>query len=337
MHFNDTGENPLMSKHNQITFEGRVVIQKRLDQKIKRCEIARELNVDPSTITSEIKRNSNGDYNCMVADAMAKARRAKSNMLKRKIYSQKLKWYVLRKLVRRWTPEDISNRLKLDFPYNKNMRISHETIYKWIFEYKKKDIHLYRFLLKKNKKSDQRGRKGRKTASNSKKPSIHDRPSEINQRKTIGHWEGDTVVGAGRTGYIASYLERKSRFYVTGKMKNATAKSFNLAIRNQFAEIENENILSFTFDQGSEMSAYEDIQEFMHCKVYFADPGSPWQKPQVENVHKLLRVFFPKKSSFKDITQEELDKVTNIINNKPRKCLGYRTPQEVFYGKLIIY
>lgn len=327
-----------MSKFNHLTLEDREILQKRLDQTVKQCVIAAELNVHPSTISNEIKRNSKNTYFCLSADKFSKARRKQSNMARQKVYSVNLKWYVLRKLVQRWTPEDISNRLKLKYPYDSSKWISHETIYKWIFEYKLKGVSINKYLLRKNKQTDKRGRKGRRKSINRRlKPTIHDRPKSINLRETIGHWEGDTVVGAGRTGFIGSFIERKSRYYITVKMENLKADTFNKAIRDHFALYDNEKVQSFTFDQGTEMSFYENLQEFMNCKVYFADPGSPWQKGQVENIHTLLRVFYPKKTSFKNITQEELDKVTHIINNKPRKCLGYRTPYEVFHGKSIIY
>ena len=321
-----------MKKFNHLKLSDREVIQKRLDSGFKQVRIAEELNVDPSTISREIKRNSGNEYFCVAAHRFATEKRKSANQRRKKIFSPKLKWYVLKRLIQQWTPEDISNRLKKVHPFDRSKWISAETIYQWIFEYKEKGIYLNKFLLRKNKKYSTRGKKGRKLDKNQKKTSIHDRPTIINDRKRLGDWEGDTVVGSQRSGFIASFIERKSRFYITAKLENLKAENFNVAIRDQFAFLDNERIRSFTFDNGTEMSAFEQIEEFMNCKVYFTDPGSPWQKGQVENIHRILRYYFPKKSNFKDITQEKLDKVTHRINQKPRKCLGYRNPYEAFHG-----
>ncbi len=167
--------------------------------------------------------------------------------------------------------------------------------------------------------------------------SISKRPKEVRKRTTFGHWELDTVVsGRGQAkGCVATFLERKSRWYLAIKMPYRSASSMEQAIRKLYKFLPETAFQSFTTDRGKEFSCYPVIEEELKIPVYFADPYSSWQRGSNENSNGLLREFFPKKTNFDLIGQEELQKALDLINNRPRKCLGYQTPHEVFMEEVL--
>ena len=167
--------------------------------------------------------------------------------------------------------------------------------------------------------------------------SISKRPKEVKKRTTFGHWELDTVVsGRGQAkGCVATFLERKSRWYLAIKMPNRSASSMEAALRKLSALLPETAFQSFTTDRGKEFSCYPIIEEELKIPVYFADPYSSWQRGSNENSNGLLREFFPKRTNFDHVEQEELQKALYLINNRPRKCLGYQTSQEVFMGEVL--
>jgi len=162
--------------------------------------------------------------------------------------------------------------------------------------------------------------------------SIHQRPQSANTAKHKGHWEGDTIVGAKNSGYIATLVDRKSLFLVAGFMKNKKSETCIRAILEGFGDICNKDIKTITFDNGTEFYHHRDLSEALECKIYFADPYSAWQRGKNEQVNGMLRRFFPKNMDLSNTTQKDVDKAVDILNNMPRKSLGYRTPYEVFYG-----
>ena len=162
--------------------------------------------------------------------------------------------------------------------------------------------------------------------------SIKNRPKDIRKRESIGHWELDTVVSSrGKSkACLSTFVERKSRYLIAQVMDNRKSTTFNLHCFKAFEHISNKLIKTFTVDRGKEFANYNEIENRLNIDVYFADPYSSWQRGTNENTNGLLREFYPKRFDFSTITQNELDVVVNIINNRPRKCLGYKTPAEVF-------
>ena len=165
--------------------------------------------------------------------------------------------------------------------------------------------------------------------------SIHDRPKSADKRKTIGHWESDTVRGSKWTGCIATHVERKSQYSVLCKIPNRTAEVFTQATIQAFQKIPKGKCKSFCVDHGKEFSDYRKIQIELNCKVYFADPHAPWQRGTNENFNGLLRQFFPKRTSFAEVTQKDVEAVMVLLNRRPRKSLGWKTPEEVFFHKVL--
>ncbi len=212
------------------------------------------------------------------------------------------------------------------------MQISHEAIYTWIYDKALKGDDLYKNLPRGVKKRKRRLNKRQSRLTIPNRVSIHERPEAVKERKEIGHWEGDTISGKQGTGYIVTSVERKSLFLVAGLMINKSKGICNRAILEAYGNIFNESIKTITFDNGSEFYAHEDLKEAFECETFFADPYSPWQRGINEHTNGLLRRFFPKGMSFKNITQKDVDEAVEKLNNIPRKSLGYRTPYEEFYG-----
>ena len=158
---------------------------------------------------------------------------------------------------------------------------------------------------------------------------IKDWPEEIKTRSRIGDWEGDTITGKIGSGLITTLVDRKSRYLLAGKVENKQA-----AIQREMIEtlLKNQPVESISFDTGVEFAEHESIEKTLKTNVYFAEPHCPWQRGSNENTNGLLRFFFPRGSNFKEITQDNVNEVVRLMNGRPRKCLGWLTPEEVYAG-----
>ena len=314
-----------MSCYNHFTTEERESLLILLNLGKKNCEIAEIMGRSPSTISREIKRNAETreGYSAMKADKKAKERR-KNSVRKCKLASAECAVEVTRLLGEFWSPEQISNRLKYE---NNRIQISTCTIYRGL------ENGLLDPSLRKKLRIKGRSRHGgHKKSKCGLEYTIHDRPKSVEERKTIGHWESDTVRGMKNSGCIVTHVERVSRKAVLWKIPNRTAAEFTQATLLAFGNIPKGKQKSFTSDHGKEFANHREIYAKMKCKVYFADPHAPWQRGTNENFNGLLRQFFPKRTSFADLTQEEVEVVERLLNHRPRKCLGWKTPDEVFYN-----
>jgi IS30 family transposase len=302
---------------------------KLLAEKTPIVEIAQILNRHRSAVYKEIKRVF-GDYSPSSAqnDATFKSRNSKK---KEKFQTINLKSYVIEKLNLFWSPQQISNRLKIDFQNDISMRVSTETIYKFI--YNTKNVYEKKQLIQclRQRKKYRYSRKN-KTEKRGKIPnikSIHERPLDIEKKDEIGHWEGDTIVGKDHNSAIGTLVERKLKLTIIVPLKNEknatdTAKAFI----EKFNELPSVLKKTLTYDRGTEMTYHEKITEETGIKVYFADPHSPWQRGLNENTNGLIRTYFPKRTDFSMHTNEEFKKVETALNNRPRKALKYFTPNE---------
>ena len=326
-----------MSAYKHLKIDDRKVIQKMRWGGKSYSEIGRKLKKDPKTIKNEIARNKckDGFYRAIEAQAKADERHH------RKGFSQidsnlELKLYIIEKVLKGWSPEYIAGRLQHDFPENSSIKISYESIYKWIYkEYFDNDILLWKYLPRKHKKRKQRHLKKTSRVVIKDKKSIHDRPEEVNLKNEIGHWEGDTVVGKNNDGYIVTMLERVSQLYLTAWMPNKDAENCQRAMSEAMADIPNELIKTITFDNGTEFANFKNMEELFECDIYFADSYSSWQRGSNERSNGLLRRFFPKKTSFKNLNLKTLEIITKKINNMPRKMNNYLSPIEVFFNNSV--
>ena len=313
--------------YKHITTNERCCIANFLSLGLSLRKIAKHLNRNVSTISREVKRNStNGKYLAHIAcENYAKNR--KNCGAKGKSSNPTLIKYIEDGLEKTWSPEQIAGRLRLDYQDDKSMKIGFKTIYRWLYQKNIAKGNVNR-LRRKGKSLKPKETRGKFNIGKS----IKDRPKEVRKRETIGHWELDTVVSSrGKSkACLSTFVERKSRFLIAQVMENRKSSTFNFHCFTAFKDIPTNLIKTFTVDRGKEFAGYVDIENTLNIDVYFADAYASWQRGTNENTNGLLREFYPKKFDFSSINQKELDNIVTIINNRPRKCLGYKTPAEVF-------
>ena len=294
-------------------------------------EISRRLGRHHTTISREVKRNGRrlGCYLDAPAHRWAVVRRRYPRHTRRRS-NQRLLVYVMERLRQDWSPETIAERLKVDHPRSRQLRISPEGIYRWIYEDAAQGGSLYQHLLRRHKKRRRQCYYGSGRGLIPHRVSIHDRPESIEYRVRFGHWEGDTVEGAKGTGGVATHVERKSRLLVAGKLDDKRAETFSRAITHAFRAMPKKWRKTLTVDNGKEFAGFKKIEKATGMNVYFADPYAPWQRGTNENTNGLLRHYFPKGIDWRKVTHQMLATVVEKLNNRPRKCLNYRTPNEVF-------
>ena len=323
-----------MKKHKKLCPKERDCIALLKSKGYSVREISRNLKRSPSTISSEIKKNGGLDCEYVAIYAQYAAEDRKENSYKRPLLKNRLvRKYVLYKLGMGWSPEQISGRLRVDYPNDKSMRIHWETIYKFIYAKEYKHLALWEYLPRKRKK--RRKKNGRKV-HRSKIPhrvSIHKRPEEINDKSEFGHWEGDTVEGKGHGESLHTELERVSRLLSAKKVKAITSAEALRAQIEIFQPLSPKARQSTTLDNGRENHKHAELKT-LGMKTYFCDPYSSWQKGSNEYHNGLLRRYFPKGTDFSTVPAEELNDVLDELNNRPRKVLQYKTPKEVFAQKL---
>ena len=314
-----------MKHHTQITDEQRNEISALARAGIKQKEIARIIGKHPSSISRELKRNkSSGSYHARKAKRKLKERRKKAKRKSRKIKGS-LRRKIIYRLKKYWSPEQIAGRLSLDAG---ERVICHETIYKFIYE-QRPDLEKY-LRIQKGKYKRRYGAKKREKEREDPKRRIDERPAIVEERKRIGDWEGDTVIGERGKNGLLTHVERKTGFLLADKIESWKAEHVRERTVLRFEQIPLGKRRTCTYDNGSEFSEYELIERLTQMKVFFAYPYHSWERGTNENTNGLLRQFFPKKASLANVTQEEIDKVVKLINTRPRKRLGYLSPSDLF-------
>ena len=292
-------------------------------------EIARHLERAASTVSREVKHHGGRSvYRASQADELAwdSALRPKQCLLAR---HSKLREMVASKLILDWSPEQIAGWLKSEYPGDKSMRVSHETIYRSLF------IQA-RGVLKKelmdHLRSKRRMRRSRHSRifkdSRGQIPdaiSIRERPAEVKDRAVPGHWEGDLLSGS-KNSYIATLVERHSRFAMLIKVPSKETEAVVAALSQHVRKLPATLKRSLTWDRGLEMAKHKDFTVATDVQVYFCDPQSPWQRGTNENTNLLLRQYFPRGTDLSGYSQAQLDQVSLRLNQRPRKTLGFQTP-----------
>ncbi|WP_139682551.1 IS30 family transposase [thiotrophic endosymbiont of Bathymodiolus puteoserpentis (Logatchev)] len=236
-----------------------------------------------------------------------------------------VKNYISEKLKEYWSPEQIMGRLELD----KKIKISTETAYRFVLQDKAVGGALYKYLRHQHKKYRKRYGKNDYRGRIPNRIDIDERPSIVDARTRIGDWEVDLVIGKGHKGGFATLAERKSRLYLALPIVNKTAQNANDAINKRLTPLKHW-VKTLTFDNGREFSWHEKLAENLDCNTYFAKPYHSWERGLNENHNGLLRQFFPKRMALDNVSEKEAFRATDLMNNRPRKCLGYKTPFEVF-------
>lgn len=297
-------------------------------------EIGRRIGRSHATVSREIKRNGPtyldiAPYWYDVAQPLAIKRRHQPRHHRRQGQKQ-LVAYVQSRLRLDWSPEVISSRLKLDYPNDPQMRISHETIYRWIFREAQEGGDLYKHLRRRHKRRRKQRRYGAGRRFLPGRVSIHERPPFVDQRQRFGDWEGDTLEGAKGTGGLATHVERKSRYLLAVKLTDKKAATMTQQTTKAFRKIPRLLRYTLTVDNGKEFADFKELETRINLKIFFADPYSAWQRGTNENTNGLLRQYFPKGINLNNVSEKDVAFVVKKLNNRPRKCLNYQTPHEVF-------
>ena len=281
-----------------------------------------------ATICRELRRNRTGDsYYAAQAQRQAEVRR-RERPLVRKMDDPRLNQAVRGSLSQEWAPEQIAGRFKEEHPDAPERRVSAQTIYSWI-ERDENRKHWQSFLRRRGKRPSRR----KNTSETSTAARIRDRPEVIEKRLRLGDFEGDTVLGPPGTGGLATLVCRKSRFTIIVKIQSKDADHVHQKIKERLRELDDEHRHSITFDNGTEFARCHRLEKHLGMKLYFADPGCPYQRGTNENTNGLIRQYFPKGTDFRDISHSDVRHAEKRLNDRPRACLGFRTPEEVFFEK----
>lgn len=358
-----------MSRHKKLSSTERCLLSKWKKQGLSNIECGKRLGRDKSTIGRELNRNNIkvrvGKYDEVIyepnhAQFVADERKQKVFSSKQPLKNKQIYGYVIDHLRQGWSPEQIAGRLrKVDYPNDKQWHICHETIYAFIYKQKtdltkealktesilnqklKSKVDkfitvtdhekpLWEYLRRKQKRRRIRGGRKSLRVRIPDRVSIHDRPKVVDKRKQFGHWEGDSIEGKGHKNGIHTEYERVSSLTRFERLNRLTADQVITAAKRIFDLLPAPAKLSTTLDNGSEHTKHKELTATTGIKVYFADPYSAYQRGGNENCNLWIRYYYPKGTDFNQIDDEELKDVEWELNNRPRKRLQYKTPQEVF-------
>lgn len=321
-------------KYKHLSIEEREIIDRMLWDKQSLRSIASRLNRSPASISRELKRHypvRPNWYSSRMAHEKALKNR-KSRGRKERLRNERIRSYVIEKLKLRWSPEQIAGRIKIDL----RETISHEAIYQFIYaQYRigspdlrvgKEDLRIY---LRRRRK--RRTHKGSRKCQRVLKPegvSIDERPEIVNQRQRIGDWEGDTVESRDHKPGINTLVERNTGLVLITKLTNKTGAATNLAVSERVKNLPSKLKHTITLDNGPENRDWQRMEESTGMKVFFAHPYHSWERGTNENTNGLVRDYYPKKTDFSIISDEEIENVEYLLNTRPRKRLGWLSPLE---------
>jgi IS30 family transposase len=317
-------------RYKQLSLEERGRITEMKVEGLSFRAIAKELGRSPSTLSREICRNSTPAYRVYLSHrAHARAVKRKREAGERpRLKNDKIVSYVRIKLALDWSPEIIEGKIGQDIA---GASISYEAIYQYIYHPETEGRQeLIGYLVRGHRKRKRKGigRKESKTRIPNR-ISIMERPASADNRSRYGHWEGDSLVSRKSLAALNSLVERKSRVLLLTRLKKKTAEQTTDAVVQRLKGFPEKVRRTLTLDNGTENSGHEDITEAIDIRCYFADPYASWQRGSNEQVNGMVRRYFPKGTDFSKITDEQVAWVESRINNRPRKCLGYKTPNEV--------
>jgi len=321
-----------MMEYCRLSFEEREEISLLLEKGLSLRKIGSALNRSPSTICREINQfSSRFPYRAIAGQRRALNRSKSRRFGKRKLFqNQELQNIVRSKLALFWSPEQIANYLKKNYECS-SMQVSSETIYTYIYVLPRGELRaeLTRHLRDKHKKRKVRGRtQVGQTANLEDMISIEERPKEVEDRAIPGHWEGDLIVGGSKQTALGTIVERTTRTVILVPLKGRSALEVRKAFAKEVKKLPEQMRLRMTYDQGREMAQHKLFTKETKMKVYFAHPRSPWERGTNENTNRLLRDFFPKSTDFTKVSRKEIKRVQQLLNERPRKVLDFRTPYE---------
>lgn len=313
-----------MSNYTQLTREQRYQIYALMKAGICQTEIAKVVGVHKSTISRERRRNRGlRGYRPKQAQHFAEIRRVKA--VTTRISPDT--WTLVERLLRNdWSPEQISGWLNSEY----QITVSHEWIYQFVLKNKHQGGNLYQHLRCKKQRRKRYGStsyRGRLL----NRISIDQRPAIVDTRSRIGDWELDTIIGKRHNQALVSLTERKSRLTLLAKVKRKSAELVSHSVQRLLEPISSK-VFTLTSDNGKEFARHLEIATALQADFFFAHPYSSWERGLNENTNGLIRQYFPKKHDFSTIKEKDISMVMNKLNNRPRKCLGFKTPNQVFFG-----
>lgn len=315
--------------YSQLDLDERIELGGWRDAGCSIREIGRIMGRSHTTISRELKRNSlpKAGYKPARADIMAHVRCDRPCKLER---LSALRLHVRDRLAMGWSPEQISGRLRHEGSCH---TISHETIYRYIYRKDVRKERLYRYL------PHAKAKRGLRYFKRRREPladclSIANRPQLIEDRKQFGHWEGDLLQFRSQRGALLNVTERTTRFSLLSSRPNKRAADTSQAIVEQMSSLPPQARRSMTFDRGGEFADHPTVSAQLGADIWYCDPHSPWQRGMIENTNGIIRRDLPRKTDITDYTQADIETIQTLINSTPRKCLGYKTPEEAFVQKL---
>ena len=316
-----------MRRYTQLTREQRYQISALLNTGHSLTKIAQQLGKHKSTISREIRRNKGQQDYCPKKACTLTDKRHK-NKPKRRI--NPYYWEIVKRYLKlHWSPEQISGWLKRHQIFS----ISHELIYKYIYADKQRGGTLYTHLRRKKKYGKRINGKS-KRGQIPHRVSIDERPPIVDAKERIGDWEVDTVIGKNHKQAIVSLVERKTKITLIQKVENKTADNVKNAIITMLKPFK-ELVQTITSDNGKEFAKHDEIAKALNTEFYLAHPYASWERGLNENTNGLIRQYFPKSSSFTELSEKDTECVMEKLNNRPRKTLGFKTPNEVLYEHLM--
>ena len=320
-----------MREYKQLTEEQRIEIYAMKQAGKEQNIIAAELGVHPSTVSRELTRNTGlRGYRPKQAQQKTLYRRFTARKAV-KMTSETIS-YIESKLAEEHSPEQISERMKLDLRWH-GPTVSHERIYQHIWQDKAQNGTLYKSLRIAGTKQRRKRRNSRDMRGTIKnRVGIQGRPNIVERKIRLGDWEGDTVVGKNHQGALVTLVDRKSKLTLIGKVNRYTAEAVEKTIISLMELLPRRNY-TLTVDNGKEFASHESVADALQIKVYFADPYSAWQRGLNENTNGLIRQYVPKGSDVRILTDVQIKHIMDRLNNRPRKSLGFLTPNEVFYER----
>ena len=322
--------------YRRLTLADRSFIHaaKALVEPLSTRAIARELSVDASTVSREIRAHQvwhrgENHYDAELAHYRALAERPRYR--EGKLAEPELRAAVVSRLNDKYSPQQVAGELKLMFPDRVEMHVSHETIYQALYVQGKGALR-HELIVEKALRSGRTSRLPQsRLPARSNRPWLEgarlaDRPAEVEDRAVPGHWEGDLVVGPGNSGII-TLVERQTRFSLLGRLPGMRdSETVTGVLAEMIVDLPTALKQSITWDQGSEMAGHAGFTVATGCPVFFCDPHSPWQRGTNENTNGLIRDFYPKGTDFNKISEVDLAETQRLLNIRPRQTLGYRKP-----------
>jgi IS30 family transposase len=315
-----------MGKH--LTFEQRCQIQALRGARMTQAAMAEAIGASQSAVSRELQRNQGQrGYRCQQAQEKAQTRRSVASSVARKMTDEVIAIIEAKLCTEQLSPEQISGWMTATQPVS----VSHECIYLHIWANKRAGGVLYKQLRRSGKKYNKRSAKSAGRGVIPGRIAISERPPIVEQRIRIGDWEADTIVGAARKGAILSLVDRVSKYTLLHKLEAATADQTTAALIRRLHP-HRKRVHTITADNGKEFAGHRRIARQLGAKFYFATPYHSWERGLNENTNGLVRQYFPKGTSFASVTAEDVRRVQNLLNSRPRKTLAFKSPNEVFFG-----